>query len=73
MMVNRQNMRQTAQPESKGKMLLFALGFLAVGIGLFLCIPLGQTDGDMEYAMAIVGGIVSVVMGVRYVIRYLRA
>lgn len=59
--------------ETKGKMLLFALGFLAIGIGLFLCIPLGQVNGNIDGSVVVACGIFSVIMGVGYLNNYRKA
>lgn len=56
--------------ETKGRMLMFALGFLAVGIGLLLCIPLNQVDGSIDSSVVIVCGAFSIIMGLRYLIAY---
>ena len=56
--------------ETKGRMLMFALGFLAVGIGLLLCIPLNQVDRSIDSSVVIVCGAFSIIMGLRYLIAY---
>lgn len=62
---------QVLQPsETKKRMLLFTFAFLAVGIGLLLCIPLGQANGTMESSAAVVGGIFSIFMGLRFLSDY---
>ncbi|MDO4475030.1 MAG: hypothetical protein Q4B75_10330 [Eubacteriales bacterium] len=59
--------------ETKGRMLIFALGFLAVGIGLFLCIPLGQVNGNIDGSVVVACGIFSFIMGVNYLNQYRKA
>lgn len=67
----RENKIKVAPPsETKGKMLMFALAFLAVGIGLLLCIPLKQVDGSIDSSVVVVCGGFSIIMGLRYLIAY---
>lgn len=60
----------TPPSESKGKLRMFAAGFLVVGIGLLLCIPLGQVDESIDNSVVIVCGAFSIIMGVRCLIAY---
>ena len=59
--------------ETKGRMLFFALGFLAVGVGLLACIALGQTDGTIDNSIVVVCGIFSIFMGLFQLNNYRKA
>ncbi len=56
--------------ETKGRMLMFSLGFLAVGAGLLLCIPLTQVEGSIDSGAVVVCGAFSIIMGLRYLTAY---
>ena len=63
-------LKAAAQPMTKEKMLMLAVGFFVVGFGLLLCIPLGLVDAEMNDGVVAACGAFSVMMGVRHMILY---
>lgn len=51
--------------EGNKRAFTYGMAFLLVGIGLLLCIPLGQTNGSMESCVVAACGTFSLIMGGR--------
>lgn len=55
--------KEEQKQESNG--LLPAILFLAIGAGLFICIAVGETHGQLEGITAALGGLLAIGMGLR--------
>lgn len=56
----------TPPTESESKVRAFSLAFIAVGLLLMLCVPMGWSDGSIPDGVVIACGIFAVIMGIGY-------